>query len=390
MHTQIEFTREELYELVWSRPVLAIAKEIGVSDVALAKACRKVGIPLPGRGHWAAQKSGRSLKRPSLPKAKPEQMTIVYFTVSTNTPPRPEKVMGPAVPPVQVPVLLSKPHRLVAEAQSAAKMASEDKGVLLLNYQKVLRVRVSAQQLTRALILMDVLIKQFESHGYRVQIGPQNTETILVLKEGEVSFRLDERTKQTPPPPPPPRTAARRHEPYYEPWRPAYILVGTGEFTLEFGKYSLGGCRRVWKDRSGSALEAHLHEIIEEIPSWEAALRAGRIEREEYAAKAKDAEERRIAAARDQEVLRLQRARLVAKMIAWERAKRLRDFISAAEGAGDHSPEMVVWLEWATKQINLLDPLQSDLSAAIDLEVKLAEYYRGPSPWEKPERDWWG
>lgn len=67
MYKQVAFSREELYQMVWARPVLTIAKEIGVSDVALAWACRRTGIPLPGRGYWAATPSGaraRFLSRP--------------------------------------------------------------------------------------------------------------------------------------------------------------------------------------------------------------------------------------------------------------------------------------------------------------------------------------
>ncbi|SOO05641.1 hypothetical protein XFF7767_460031 [Xanthomonas citri pv. fuscans] len=63
MYKQVKFTREELYEMVWERPVLVLAKEIGVSDVALSKACRKAGIPLPNRGHWAIVRTGRTVKQ---------------------------------------------------------------------------------------------------------------------------------------------------------------------------------------------------------------------------------------------------------------------------------------------------------------------------------------
>lgn len=46
------FTREELFELVWSKPMSKLAKELGVSDVGLAKACKRAGIPVPGLGYW--------------------------------------------------------------------------------------------------------------------------------------------------------------------------------------------------------------------------------------------------------------------------------------------------------------------------------------------------
>jgi hypothetical protein len=50
------FTREELYDLVWSRPISKLAKELGVSDVGLAKACKRADVPLPGLGYWAKLK----------------------------------------------------------------------------------------------------------------------------------------------------------------------------------------------------------------------------------------------------------------------------------------------------------------------------------------------
>jgi hypothetical protein len=43
-------TRQKLYDLVWDQPTRTVATEIGVSDVALAKACRRAEIPIPPRG----------------------------------------------------------------------------------------------------------------------------------------------------------------------------------------------------------------------------------------------------------------------------------------------------------------------------------------------------
>lgn len=45
------YTRDALYAKVWSKPVRDVAAEFGVSDVALAKACRKLNVPLLGRGY---------------------------------------------------------------------------------------------------------------------------------------------------------------------------------------------------------------------------------------------------------------------------------------------------------------------------------------------------
>lgn len=43
-------SRADLFERVWSTPMRKLAVEFGISDVGLAKICRKNGIPLPGIG----------------------------------------------------------------------------------------------------------------------------------------------------------------------------------------------------------------------------------------------------------------------------------------------------------------------------------------------------
>ena len=58
MNGQNVYDRQELYEQVWSEPVAKIAPSYGISDVALAKICRKLHIPLPGRGYWAKRAHG--------------------------------------------------------------------------------------------------------------------------------------------------------------------------------------------------------------------------------------------------------------------------------------------------------------------------------------------
>jgi len=71
----ITLSRSALYELVWTRPVTELAKEFGISDVALTKRCRALKIPVPPRGHWAKVAAGQTPKRPRLlgfhdPRAK--------------------------------------------------------------------------------------------------------------------------------------------------------------------------------------------------------------------------------------------------------------------------------------------------------------------------------
>lgn len=48
--------KEELLVLVYSKPLRDIAHDLGISDVALAKHCKKQGIEKPPRGYWAKLK----------------------------------------------------------------------------------------------------------------------------------------------------------------------------------------------------------------------------------------------------------------------------------------------------------------------------------------------
>ncbi len=50
-------TAEELNKLVWSVPTTTIAKNLGVSDTAVAKWCRRYGIKKPPPGYWTKLKS---------------------------------------------------------------------------------------------------------------------------------------------------------------------------------------------------------------------------------------------------------------------------------------------------------------------------------------------
>jgi hypothetical protein len=66
-----QYNRVELYERVWSQPTRVVAKLYGVSDVWLAKVCKTLRVPVPGRGYWAKKAAGRpTRKRPQLPLLK--------------------------------------------------------------------------------------------------------------------------------------------------------------------------------------------------------------------------------------------------------------------------------------------------------------------------------
>ena len=56
---QFEVTREELEDLVWSTPTTKVAELFGVSDSAIGKRCKKLGIKKPPVGYWAKVYAGK-------------------------------------------------------------------------------------------------------------------------------------------------------------------------------------------------------------------------------------------------------------------------------------------------------------------------------------------
>src|SRR5260370_19497119 len=52
-----------MYEETWSQPMWTLAKKYGISDVGLAKTCRKLGVPVPGLGYWAKKTAGKKVQR---------------------------------------------------------------------------------------------------------------------------------------------------------------------------------------------------------------------------------------------------------------------------------------------------------------------------------------
>lgn len=98
------FAREELYNLVWSEPMSRLAKKLGISDVGLAKACRRANIPAPGLGYWAKLEHGKKVRRLPLP---PAGRGIRETVTIKPTPPLPPDIHA------QIQLELSSERRIV-------------------------------------------------------------------------------------------------------------------------------------------------------------------------------------------------------------------------------------------------------------------------------------
>lgn len=56
-----------MYDLVWARSLVELAKDFGLSANGLAKICDRLLVPHPPRGYWSGGDHTRTLQRPPLP-----------------------------------------------------------------------------------------------------------------------------------------------------------------------------------------------------------------------------------------------------------------------------------------------------------------------------------
>jgi hypothetical protein len=61
-------TREELYNLVWAKPMTEVGHDFGISDRAMAEVCARIQVPVPTRGYWAKKTEGKSVAKLPLPE----------------------------------------------------------------------------------------------------------------------------------------------------------------------------------------------------------------------------------------------------------------------------------------------------------------------------------
>jgi hypothetical protein len=76
---EIQLDRAALFDRVWSQPLQTLAKEWSLSDRGLAKACRRLKIPVPPRGFWARVQHGQRRHRPRLLELKPGEAEVIVI-----------------------------------------------------------------------------------------------------------------------------------------------------------------------------------------------------------------------------------------------------------------------------------------------------------------------
>jgi hypothetical protein len=197
--------RNALYEEVWTTPMQRLAEKYGISDVGLAKVCRKLSIPRPGRGDWARIAAGQIVARTPLPKLSQEirvwkpmpRKKLPQIEQIANEQERLQLVRLEQLPGEYVLKHGSLSHPLVAQARIVLARATEDDRHILQVREQCLDIRVSKNSLDRALRIMAGLISLIENEGFVVKVGKNSREqTTAVIHEQEIAFGIVEKAER--------------------------------------------------------------------------------------------------------------------------------------------------------------------------------------------------
>lgn len=218
---KLTFTRQEFYERIWSIPATQFAKEIGISDVMIGKVCKDHQIPKPYPGYWSKIRYGKKPKKAPLPEIDNPELETLVFGIPIEEEPEPtdderkitydsdiQELIDAALSldRLVVPEQLRQPHSLI---NIAKHLRREQKHAFLERTYSchgdrvnALSIIVSPSQFSRALKIMNALIKRVEKIGGRVEVRTNQgyydrTETMIVFGEEDVAqIRLREKRKQ--------------------------------------------------------------------------------------------------------------------------------------------------------------------------------------------------
>jgi hypothetical protein len=410
----LTLSREDLYELAWSKPISELSKDFGISDVALAKRCRRLGIPLPGRGYWARVDAGQKPYRPKLPEREPQWHDPGALTVAPlASPPSAESLASNSSdenkdelwlseriafekPPENGIVVEQPPTRwdpvvrmhrdtLRAEVKDvlASKAAHErfeklpqrqkegtwDKdgwkwrsmkssGQRLLDYHKPRPFRVTLQTLERALAITNAIATAGKARGFILRDDEKDGRIAVVGHAAELQFRVTEQLE----------TKLRPSE-----WRKGE----TEKYKVPTGRLRItvtDGWREgpILEDKGNVRLETLLDRFFialykAVIKQWRAA-RESRIRQErERLDELRRAEEEKIRAEKERKAAteRQKRKELSDEARRWQEAQSIRSYVSWVQSKATDATDledaqvsdpMNDWVKWALAVADELDP----------------------------------
>jgi hypothetical protein len=339
---KINFIRQELYDLVWTSPILTLSKKYNISDAGLRKICIKMNIPLPKSGHWQKLRFNKKIVKIPLPdnyqgdnkitlslRGETEHKGIPYRSEIFDVQKEIEENLGLKL---TVPERLSNPDKLIIAAKNSLSSRKPDEYLYIgtiSSWRDELDIRVSRDNISRTLRFLDTLIKGLRLRGHDVQI--KNGGTYAIVEEGDFKILIREKMKKV-----------VKKDGSWD--RTVYHPTGILSFQSNY---------REWKDGKLS-LEQQLSKIIAnlEIAGKEWKERRVQRKREEEERKEKERLQREFLMLQEKDLAEFKETLL--KASRWHKANNLREYIHAIEqkaiANNNFSEELKKWLDWAKKK----------------------------------------
>ena len=361
----IRIARQELYEKVWAEPLYKLAKNYHMSDVGLAKLCRRLKIPLPGNSYWQRMKYGKPVTRPPLPVVNGLNEATIRVIKQEKLPVDQNQFEeaqakiafeGLSENRIRVPSRLNSPHPYVALTEKILKNGKRDDSEIIYNRRDCLDISVSQGSLGRALRIMNALLKALEARGFKVLLT--NVTSVSVLGE-TIEFGLREFIKRTERAPV--SDEKKRYSWLYE----KYDYTPSGKLILSIKSYIGTGLRKNWSDGQKRRVEDSLNDFVVGSIKVAVEMRAWKLERERLGEREWQEQERRRL---EEERLRREQEELFQCLSndasAWHKSRNIRAYADAVKHAaikehGEILPgsKLDRWLAWAYSQADRTDPL---------------------------------
>ncbi len=368
------YNREKLYEEVWAKPVVDVAVQYGVSDVAIHKICKSLNVPVPPRGYWAKLRAGEKLKKTPLPKTKGISEIVGIRTFEgvkdSNAALQPlvflsederQKILI-AAQQIQMPTENALLHKKIKGYMSAVKKWNnnntkpEGAQRSYKNYSNrppFLAGVISDETLPRVYRILDALFRQVESLGGSVNddlsLQARNERAYLEVFEAqdEVEHKI---TRQEAKELLIYEDAQRHHTWASKPNIRKYDYIFNRRLRISIRK------GRYFRDTDTVNIESRLGDILIELYEESELVRLDREAREEAERKRKEEERLR-------EERRIRYNEEVERTIAltnlaqdYDVACKIRTYISALESNENMDEKTARWVDWAKKKADWFDP----------------------------------
>ena len=250
-----------------------LATRYGISNVALAKACRRYNIPVPERGYWAKKKAGKGVQQRPLSIRSPgmsDTVTVGAEYGSANcaasdrelleTTPEPpvfehslDEVTAEvraAIGKVSVPKVMNHPHRLIAKLLAAdeARRKKVVESPFLLGWDDPL---FDTPFERRRLRLLNAIFTALDRYGVKPWLSDKEARGLGINIHGQrVLFSLDD------------ANVKESYDSY--PYKRCANPSGKLKITIQSGSWT-NKSKRAWEDAKGLPLEKVITDIVIEL-----------------------------------------------------------------------------------------------------------------------------